>query len=86
MRNNVIDKAHERYRKAAKAYMEAVVKIYPVGAIVTVNKGRATFRAQVIAHSSAWWAGPGDLHVENINTGKYRSIHVADIIKAGAKR
>jgi hypothetical protein len=70
-----IKEAKARYEAAAKALVEAVKEEYPVGSIVNVTIGRATFDVEIVGYSDCWWYYPEGLFGRNLFTGKLRKFH-----------
>ena len=67
-----IEIAERHYQQSAEHLMETIRDEYPVGTIVNVTIGNATFDAEITRHSSSWWNEPTEIYGRNLNTGKER--------------
>ena len=66
--------AHLQHEDAAKRLCEASSAAFPTGAIVVVTLGRARVRGRVTGVSDIWWHDPGQVYIQNVQTGKARNF------------
>ena len=68
----------QRRREATDALCAGVAELFPIGSVVEVTIGRATFRAEVIDHARGWSEYyAGSIRVRNIKTGCVRRVYPA---------
>ena len=69
-----IEAAKKAHKGTGEALIEAVRQEYPVGSVVSVTIGNATFDAEIVRHSDSWWYCPGEMVGRNLRTGKLRKF------------
>lgn len=70
----VMQAAQQRRKEAAEALIATAAATYPPGSVLEISLARTRIQVRVLYVHDTWWHRAGQIEVENVRTGKQRTI------------